>query len=150
MSDLDCGEAANRRFGSSPAYGLHGHQRCYGSTRRPRCSFARSVKDAAVEAILGPTIAESAEKYLASRRHEIGDKTLGQHRLLLNRLNKFCESKNAVYMRDLNVDLLETFKTEEFPDGMADTSKATAVAKLRCFLRTAYRRDWIKASLVDK
>ena len=33
---------------------------------------------------------------------------------------------------------------------MADTSKATAVAKLRCFLRTAHRRDWIKESLVDK
>jgi len=53
-------------------------------------------------------------------------------------------------MRNLTVDLLETFKTEGFPAGMADTSKATAVAKLRCFLRTAYRRDWITESLMDK
>ena len=48
------------------------------------------------------------------------------------------------------MDLLETFKTAGLPEDMADTSKATAVAKLRCFLRTAYRRDWIKESLVDK
>jgi len=53
-------------------------------------------------------------------------------------------------MRNLTVDLLETFKTEGLPAAMADTSKATAVAKLRCFLRTAYRRDWITESLVDK
>src|ERR1035438_4000797 len=98
----------------------------------------------------GPTIAECAEKYLASRRHELGDKTIGQHRLLLDRLREFCEARSAVYMRNLTVDLLETFKTEGLPAAMADTSKATAVAKLRCFLRTAYRRDWITESLVDK
>ncbi len=33
---------------------------------------------------------------------------------------------------------------------MADTSKATAVAKLRCFLRAAHRREWISQPLVDK
>ena len=53
-------------------------------------------------------------------------------------------------MRNLTVDLLETFKTDGLPAGMADTSKGTAVAKLRCFLRTAYRRDWITESLVEK
>jgi hypothetical protein len=63
---------------------------------------------------------------------------------------KFCEMNNAFCMQDLSVDLLETFKTNGFPEEMADTSKATAVAKLRCFLRSAYRRDWIKESLVDK
>ena len=46
-------------------------------------------------------------------------------------------------MRNLTADLLETFKTEGLPEDMADTSKATAVAKLRCYLRIAYRRDWI-------
>jgi hypothetical protein len=61
----------------------------------------------------------------------------------------FCEANSAVYMRDVTVDLLETFKVEGFPEGMAETSKATAVAKLRCFLRTAYRRDWINEALVE-
>lgn len=53
-------------------------------------------------------------------------------------------------MGNLTVDLLETFKTEGLPADMVDTSQATAVAKLRCFLRTACRRDWITESLVDK
>lgn len=93
---------------------------------------------------------ECIEKYLASRQHELAEKTIGQHRLLLDRLMKFCELHSTIYMRDLTVDLLETFKTDGFPADMANTSKATAIAKLRCFLRTAYRRDWIKESLVDK
>jgi integrase len=45
---------------------------------------------------------------------------------------------------------LETSKTDGLPETMANTSKATSVAKLRCFLRAAYRRDWIKESLVEK
>ncbi len=109
--------------------------------------FAKATK---ADAVHGRTIAECAEKYLASRRHELGDNTIGQHKLVLDRLMKFCEANNAFYMRDLSVDLLETFKTDGFPEEMADTSKATAVAKLRCFLRAAYRRDWINESLVDK
>ena len=60
----------------------------------------------------GPTVAECAEKYIASRRHELGEKTVGQHRLLLDRLTRFCEGCHAQYMRNLTVDLLETFKTE--------------------------------------
>lgn len=112
--------------------------------------IAHFAKEAKADLVHGPTITECAAKYLDSRRHEIGDKTLGQHKLVLNRLMKFCESNNAIYMRDLSVDLLETFKTAGLPEDMANTSKATAVAKLRCFLRTAYRRDWIKESLREK
>lgn len=52
-------------------------------------------------------------------------------------------------MRELTVDLLESFKVEGLPT-LANTSKGTAVAKLRCFLRVAYRRGWIAESLVDK
>jgi len=112
-----------------------------------RASLIAQTKD---EKVHGPTIAECAKKYIASRRHELGEKTIGQHQLLLDRLTKFCEGRHALYMRNLTVDLLETFKTDGLPEDMADTSKATAVAKLRCFLRTAYRRDWITESLVDK
>jgi integrase/recombinase XerD len=116
-----------------------------------RAALIRKLQgDEESESVHGPTIAACAKKYLASRRHELGEKTLGQHQLLLDRLTTFCEGRAAPYMRNLTVDLLETFKTEGLPEGMADTSKATAVAKLRCFLRTAYRRDWIAESLVDK
>ncbi|MGA7412521.1 MAG: tyrosine-type recombinase/integrase [Bryobacteraceae bacterium] len=112
--------------------------------------IAQYAKEAKRDTVYGPTIGECAQKYLASRRHELGEKTIGQHQLLLDRLERFCAAQGVVYMRDLSVDILETFKTEGLPEDMADTSKSTSVAKLRCFLRTAYRRDWIKESLVDK
>ncbi|MGD1092159.1 MAG: tyrosine-type recombinase/integrase [Bryobacteraceae bacterium] len=98
----------------------------------------------------GPTIADSARKYLADRQQELGEMTLGQHRLVLDRLVTFCEARGKSYMRDLTVDLLLTFKAEGFPAKMRDTSKKTFVAKLRCFLRAAYERDWIATSLVEK
>jgi hypothetical protein len=51
-------------------------------------------------------------------------------------------------MRELNVDLLETLKVEGLPE-LADTSKSTVVAKIRCFLRDAFRRGWIKGSVAN-
>ncbi len=119
-----------------------------------------SLKEAeAVRARLAPqtvgevhphTIRACVEKYLQSRKHELSDKTLGHHRLLLERLSQYCETRRKPNMRDLTVDLLENFKVDGLPEGMKGTSKATAVAKLRCFLRAAHRRGWITEALVDK
>lgn len=111
-----------------------------------RASLTAEGKNSAVH---GPTIAECIDKYLASRAHELGPKTQQQHRLLLGRLESYCEKHRAFHMKDLTVDLLEDFKVHGLPD-LADTSKGTAVAKLRCFLRDAFRRGWIQESLVDK
>jgi integrase/recombinase XerD len=101
------------------------------------------------EAAHGPRIEDCVTKYLASRKHELGEKTYGQHKLLLGRLQNYCEGQGVHFTREISVDLLETFKVDGLPD-IADTSKSTAVAKLRCFLRAAYRRGWITESLVDK
>ncbi len=97
----------------------------------------------------GPLIEDCVQKYLASRKHELGEKTYGQHKLLLRRLQNYCERQGVFSTQDLDVDLLESFKVDGMP-GLADTSKSTAVAKLRCFLRHAFRRGWITESLVDK
>ena len=97
----------------------------------------------------GPTIQECIHKYLASHKHELGDKTYDQYKLHLGRLREYCERQGVYSMRDLNVDLLETFKVEGVPD-LADTSKSTVVAKLRCFLRDAFRRGWINEPLVER
>jgi integrase len=115
---------------------------------------AEALRDALIaesrnEAVHGTRIGECIDKYLASRKHELGEKTYYQHRLLLGRLKDYCEKQGVYFTREINVDLLETFKVDGLP-GLADTSKATAVAKLRCFLRDAYRRGWITESLVDK
>ena len=60
-----------------------------------RASLIAQAKD---ETTHGPTIAECAERYVASRRHELGEKTIGQHRVLLDRLTKFCDARHAPYM----------------------------------------------------
>jgi hypothetical protein len=53
-------------------------------------------------------------------------------------------------MKDITVDLLEDFKVDGLPKTMRDTSKGTVVAKVRCFLRMAFRRGWIKEALADR
>ena len=115
---------------------------------------AESMRDALTaqsknEKVHGPRIEDCVSKYLASRKHELGEKTCGQFKLHLGRLQDYCERRGVYYMRELTVDLMETFKADGLPD-LADTSKSTAVAKLRCFLRDAFRRGWITESLVDR
>ena len=115
---------------------------------------AEAMRDALIaqsknEAVHGSKLGDCIAKYLASRKHELGEKTYGQTKLLLGRLKNYCERQGVYFARELNVDLLETFKVDGLPN-LADTSKSTAVAKLRCFLRVAYQRGWIAESLKDK
>ena len=122
-----------------------------GFTTFPEAEALRAslVAQSQTETVRGPRISECRTKYLASRRHELGEKTYGHHELLLARLIAYSERQGVYFMRELTVDLLETFKFDGLPD-LADTSKSTAVAKLRCFLRDAFRRGWITESLVDR
>ncbi|MBS1853940.1 MAG: tyrosine-type recombinase/integrase [Acidobacteria bacterium] len=98
----------------------------------------------------GVTVKECVAKYLLSRKQELDERTLYQHKLALERLQTFLEAQGVVYIRQLTVDHLETFKTAGLPQNMASTSRATTDAKIRCFLRTAFRRSWIKEALVLK
>jgi len=77
-------------------------------------------------------------------------RALNQHRIALERVQLFLESQNVVHIREMTVDHLETFKTVGLPKKMRVTTKATTFAKIRCFLRAAFRRGWIKEALVDK
>ena len=97
--------------------------------------------------INGPTVAECIAKYLVSRERELEERTLGHHKLALERLRRFLEGQGVQYIRAMTVDHLETFKTAGLPRDMADTTRATTDAKIRCFLRAAFRREWIKEAL---
>lgn len=124
------------------------------STGFTKLAEAEAMRDALIaqsksEAVHGLRIGECIQKYLASHEHELGEKTYGQYRLHLGRLQDYCERQGGYFMRELTVDLLETFKVDGLPD-LADTSKSTVVAKLRCFLRDAFRRGWITESLVER
>jgi integrase len=102
------------------------------------------------DANAGPSIAECIEKYLASREQDLDPRTLSQHRLALGRLRRYLEAEGVRYIREMTVDHLETFKTAGLPKDMERTTKSTAFAKVRCFLRAAFRRGWIKEYLVER
>ena len=98
----------------------------------------------------GPRIDDCIERFVLSRKHELGDKTAASYRFQLDRLRAYCSARGAHHMRDLTVDLLENFKVEGLPTDMADTTKQIVVAKVRCFLRTAFRRGWIERPLAEQ
>jgi len=55
---------------------------------------AESMRDGLIaqsknENVDGPRLEDYVSKYLASRKHELGEKTYGQHKLLLGRLTGF-------------------------------------------------------------
>ena len=104
-------------------------------------------KDTAVH---GPTLENCIERYLDSKQSEWGPKAALHTRLLLKRLKVYAHQHNKLFIRELTVDVLEDFKTYGLATLKKDTSKATSVAKLRCFLREAYRRGWIVESLAEK
>lgn len=102
------------------------------------------------DAVTGLPVSECIEKYLLSRKQDLDERTHGQHKLALDRLQRFLAAQGVLYIRQMTVDHLETFKSAGLPKAMADTSRATTDAKIRCFLRTAFRREWIKEALVLK
>lgn len=111
-----------------------------------RQALLRSGRD---EVIRGPRIDDCIERFLLARKSELSEHTEKGYRLLLDRLESYCAIRGALFMRELTVDLLEDFKVHGLPS-IKDTSKRTAVARLKCFLKTAYRREWITSPLALK
>jgi hypothetical protein len=77
------------------------------------------------DSVTGAPLAECVEKYLATREQELDPRTLGQHRLALERLSRFLEPQNVIHMREMTVDHLETFKTAGLPKKMRTSRGAT-------------------------
>jgi len=97
----------------------------------------------------GPTIAECVELYIASRKRDLSPRTLQQTESMLHRMRDYLAAQGVLCMRDLNVDILERFQVSGLGD-KADTTRATMIYKMRCFLKAAYRREWITSPLVER
>lgn len=108
------------------------------------------LKKTESQVVHGPRIDDCIERFVVSREHELGDKTAASYRFQLDRLRAYCAAHGAQHMRDLTVDLLENYKVDGLPEGMANTTKQIVVAKVRCFLRTAFRRGWIEKPLAEQ
>jgi hypothetical protein len=63
------------------------------------------------DALTGPPLSECIEKYFATREQDLDARALNQHRLALQRLQRFLEAQNIIHIREMTVDHLETFKT---------------------------------------
>jgi integrase/recombinase XerD len=98
----------------------------------------------------GLTLAECIAKFIRGLAPFLKPKTIGQHKLVIGRLQDFCAKQGVLYMRELSVDLLEDFNIEGLPNDMKGTSVATQVAKVRAFLREAERREWLEKPLLAK
>jgi site-specific recombinase XerD len=85
------------------------------------------------DSVTGAPLSECIEKYLATREQELDARTLNQHRLALEKLQRFLEAQKVLDIREMTVDHLETFKTAGLPKTMRMTTKATTFAKIRCF-----------------
>ena len=110
-------------------------------------SLVAESKDATAH---GPTLADCIRRFLDSHAEDVGTKAIGQHRLTLSRLQKFAHGRNKFFMRELDVDLLEDFKTYGLLELKKSTSKSTSVSKLKLFLREAFRRGWTPEALAEK
>jgi integrase len=110
-----------------------------------RAKVAAQGKD---EIVHGLRLSDAIQKYLESR-DDIAPDTKVHHVLTLKYLEAFCKERAVYFIQELTVDLLEDFKVKGLKS-LAATSRVTYVAKLRCFLRDAYRRGWIKEPLVER
>lgn len=101
-------------------------------------------------AALGFTVHDCIAKYIAGKEEQISEKALCQNKLAMDRLGTFAATRGVLYVKQLTVDILEDFKVLGFPPEMKSTSKAHAIAKVRCFLKVAYRCKWISEPLVEQ
>ena len=97
----------------------------------------------------GPRVDDCVERFLQSHQSKLGEKMVGAYRFQLERLRTYCAGRGVFYMRDLSIDLLEDFKVKGLLKDMADTSRGPVTAKLRCFLRVAFRRGWTPRPLAE-
>jgi integrase len=147
---MDC-ECPIWIYGRTPAGDIVPRQSTqFADLKRAEALRASLMAQVQTDSVTGPPLSECVEKYLATREQDLDPRTLNQHRLALERLQRFLGAQNVVHIREINVDHLETFKTAGLPKEMRTTTKATTFAKIRCFLRAAFRRGWINQALVEK
>lgn len=111
-----------------------------------RRSYDAAAKD---EVVHGPLISDCVERFYAARQHELAPRSYRNGMQYTKRFAQFCTDRGAAHMSDLTVDLLEIFKAEGLPD-LAHTTRGMVVSHVRCFLREAFRRGWLKEHLAEK
>jgi integrase len=97
----------------------------------------------------GPRLDKCVADYIAGREHELKPKTLGHIKLYLGRFVAWFHALGIYHVQELTIGLLEQWRREGL-QGLDDSTKRLAVAKVRCFLKEALRVEWISNPLADK
>jgi integrase len=95
------------------------------------------------------SIQQAVERYLLSRRDELGLRTMQMYEFVLGKFVAFAHSSRAIMMRDITVDLSETFLHSGL-NGIDATTRVTYSHRLRAFLKAAHRREWIAKPIVER
>jgi len=122
-----------------------------GTSDWPAAESMRRAADAEAKdkAVHGPLLRDCIDRYCGSRTHEVSGGTAGIVRRHLERFRTFAGRQSVIRTDGLTVDILENFKAEGLA-GLGELTKNRAVADVRCFLKEAFRRDWIKVHLAAK
>jgi integrase/recombinase XerD len=110
----------------------------------------RTIQTEAIDtAAHGPSIHDCVRRHLDAHADNVTPAVHSHHLLTLTRFEEFARGRNKLFMRDLDVDLLEDFKSYALRK-LKSTTRATMVSKLKFFLREAYRRGWTAEALHEK
>lgn len=112
-------------------------------------SLRRSLIVKSMDTVVhGISIEAAIAAYLPSRDGELGFSTDRQYRRVLSTFLSYCSDRGVLFMQDISVDLLDRFQYDTFK-GKA-SSRSVLMGKLRQFLRTAFRREWISKPLAEQ
>jgi site-specific recombinase XerD len=87
------------------------------------------------------TLQTAGEKYLAdAKARKLNESTIYKYRLLFKQINDFAQKQGLRYLKELDLQTLDEFRTE-WKDGPRSSLKK--IERLRAFLRFCERRKWI-------
>jgi integrase/recombinase XerD len=96
----------------------------------------------------GTTVESATKKFRDAHQRKVKPKVLESYELVLRRLTKFAAGNGVTFVKDLTYDLCADFVT--YGLDASDNTKSTYNAKLKKFLKEAYKREWIKKDIAKQ
>ncbi len=90
------------------------------------------------------TVQEAGQRFLAdAKARQLNESTVYKYRLLFTQLEKFSSTRGLRYLKELDLQTLDQFRSE-WHDGPRSSLKK--LERLRAFLRFSERRKWIDSN----
>jgi integrase len=107
------------------------------------------------EKVRGPRIADSIKTYISSRAEQVVPNRLARYERILGDFREFSSRRGYSFMSEINVDLVERFKSDPGDDHSLSRmkkrrSRQGGLSQLLHFLRTSYKRGWIEKDIAAR